>query len=710
MVFHFFLLLGSKMDKNLLKRATEDSDQPTPGYMFPEIAKWTFIDHHTQTKLIAALMEKLRPNASVHVLSKTLRIVKHLCENGHTDFQKEMQQRADHLKNFAGFRGTPDPKFGDTLNERVRQCAKDAIEAAFSHRREAKLNISAGHGSDSRYDEKKDTFTTGEKAGTNEVSNAHMAPMPQSNKWAEHMARGGGPIKEEGKFMKDLKQGIKTGFGLWEENVKSKDERMLEELNTTGEFKPIELPPSFGGDTTTTSHATTSWKFTDEQSQAVASAPKDEARIVTAFQKEVERIALFKATPQRVDLTTFVTNCSEIATNSECDWEDLAQAMDERLAQKYPWQQRLNVLSAIEATLRAAPNPAIATYFQQNPEDIQRNVFVVQNALKEKARKVLKMLNVPEKSGGSETSKAQQITTATSDGLTWAAKPHAVERDSADPAGGLDFGGMTLKTGSGGAKKEKDGDKTKLKKRAMMHVPEEPEPEPQQPSAGFDWGSQPAQPSSNADNGWGTWDTKESAKPASTETQNWFEPPAQKPPPQPQPAQQPAPSAPAAKLPVEDDFDAFFSEKPVVAAQPKVQPVMPPPPPPQPQQAAPALSLQPAQIQQIMQMQAQMQQLMALMASPQAQQDPQAMEQFQMMMQQQQQMMMMIQAQRQPSATSGPASPQQSPPEADSYTPHSHFQGGVSQKSRKEQQQQQQQSAALAAAQAEMMKKLLSGK
>eukprot|EP00758_Cryptobia_borreli_P006980 Tbor_TRINITY_DN5231_c2_g2::TRINITY_DN5231_c2_g2_i2::g.16517::m.16517 len=134
------------MDKSLLKRAIEDTPDPTPGYMFRDISNWTYIDNNTQQKLITTLLTKLTPKASVHIIAKILRIIKVLCEIGHVDFQKEIQGNSDKIKEFANYRGKMDPKYEDKYNEKVRITAREAIEAAYSARSESKIVIQAGHG------------------------------------------------------------------------------------------------------------------------------------------------------------------------------------------------------------------------------------------------------------------------------------------------------------------------------------------------------------------------------------------------------------------------------------------------------------------------------------------------------------------------------------------------------------------------------------
>lgn len=678
------------MDKSLLKRALEDTEDPTPGYMFRDIAQWTFIDHNTQAKLIAYLMDKLKPTASVHVLAKTLRVIKILCETGHADFQKEIQRLNDDIKQFASYRGKPDAKFGDKLNEKVRTCARETIEAAFTHRKENKVQVSQGHGSDTTFEERKNTFNTGTSVSdaswsgsSNPSTNAHMAPMPTTNKWAEHMAAAAAGKNTNpshvGTVVNSLVSSAKTGFGFWQENIKSTEERVMESFTHGTDFRPVELGfgvPTSGGSGPATAGG---WKFTDDSGASAAGAsalPKEETKILTPFQVEVEKICSFKNAPQRVDLTQFVQAVETISSSRGGDLEELAEALDERLQQKYSWQQRLNAMCAIEAVLRSQPpvagHDSFEQYFKENPEDVQRNIHVVQASLKEKSQKVLKILAIPERTKASvETSAAQQIHVATSNGgMMWASvAPQEAPAPSSD-CGDL-LGGMTVKSRASGKPVE---DKTKLRKRAALVAPDDETPPP----------APPAQQNTSAGGGdaWGSWGSGDqgfdsnwggaatSAPQVADSSSSWSATAAAAP----QPSVAPPPPKPRDAL---DDFFGSSNVVPPIVAQPVApatfasQPAGPLPvaQPAGPQAAAPTNSLQ-------MSMVLQMQQQLQLLMSQINMSDPNAMTQIQSLMQQQQQLMAMIAAMPPQPQQPLSAPPSQPAPatEGIAVVPHDHFQ------------------------------------
>lgn len=148
------------MDKAAFRKAIEDSEEPTPGYILREISQSTYADYAAQEQLLRALFDPLQETAaalgssmpsthhatassssassatpvkSVFVVYKLLHLIRTLCESGHPNVQQEVQHgsRVEVLKAFAGYRGLPDLRHGDAWNAKVRQEAAATLDAAF---------------------------------------------------------------------------------------------------------------------------------------------------------------------------------------------------------------------------------------------------------------------------------------------------------------------------------------------------------------------------------------------------------------------------------------------------------------------------------------------------------------------------------------------------------------------------------------------------
>ncbi|TYZ59745.1 hypothetical protein PybrP1_009820 [[Pythium] brassicae (nom. inval.)] len=118
------------MDKGLLTRATSKEDSPTPGYLYGEIARMTQHSFDTCTKVLEFLISRVK-NKHHTVKFKALQVIKHVCRDGRVDFKREMQKHIPTIKECLQFRGPPDPLKGDEYYRRVRDSAKDVLDAIY---------------------------------------------------------------------------------------------------------------------------------------------------------------------------------------------------------------------------------------------------------------------------------------------------------------------------------------------------------------------------------------------------------------------------------------------------------------------------------------------------------------------------------------------------------------------------------------------------
>ncbi|EGD81367.1 hypothetical protein PTSG_02086 [Salpingoeca rosetta] len=115
----------------MLNRATSDKPDPTPGYMFTDIAKLTFESSQMSMDLMDYLLARVKKK-SVYTKIKALKILKYLVEKGHEGFFKDLQRRSDDIRQAMEFKGAVDPLHGDTFNKQVREHASKLMEALFN--------------------------------------------------------------------------------------------------------------------------------------------------------------------------------------------------------------------------------------------------------------------------------------------------------------------------------------------------------------------------------------------------------------------------------------------------------------------------------------------------------------------------------------------------------------------------------------------------
>ncbi|KAK9841847.1 hypothetical protein WJX81_007132 [Elliptochloris bilobata] len=115
-----------------LDEATSTKDAVAPVYLLEEI--WELI-HTSGPEVSAGLVDlaiKRLNHRSPIVKHKTLRLIKHICAKGSSDFKRGLTKQAGPIRELTHYRGEPDPFKGDVMNQRVRDKAKEALEAVFA--------------------------------------------------------------------------------------------------------------------------------------------------------------------------------------------------------------------------------------------------------------------------------------------------------------------------------------------------------------------------------------------------------------------------------------------------------------------------------------------------------------------------------------------------------------------------------------------------
>jgi hypothetical protein len=125
------------MDRQLLSRATENSDAPTPGYMYLDIAKNAAGNPSTCAEIAKYLTNRLASKNNSNVKHKCLKIIAKTATSPYLKGQfkrclAQDPQAMAAIKDATQFRGPPDPVRGDEPYEKVRVAAKEALDAIYS--------------------------------------------------------------------------------------------------------------------------------------------------------------------------------------------------------------------------------------------------------------------------------------------------------------------------------------------------------------------------------------------------------------------------------------------------------------------------------------------------------------------------------------------------------------------------------------------------
>lgn len=125
------------MDRQLLSRATENSDAPTPGYMYLDIAKNAAGNPQTCAEIAKYLTNRLATKNNPNIKHKCLKVIAKTATSPYLrgQFKRCLSQdpaAMQAIKDATQFRGPPDPVRGDQPYQKVRDAAKEALDAVYS--------------------------------------------------------------------------------------------------------------------------------------------------------------------------------------------------------------------------------------------------------------------------------------------------------------------------------------------------------------------------------------------------------------------------------------------------------------------------------------------------------------------------------------------------------------------------------------------------
>ena len=118
------------MAQALVAKATADDTKEPSGFVLKELAQVTWNSERDCAELFEMLMKRL-DGSNATVKYKTLRTIKHIVINGRPEFRTELQRGNMLVKNCIHYNGPMDPLKGDALNQRVRDEAKETMNAIF---------------------------------------------------------------------------------------------------------------------------------------------------------------------------------------------------------------------------------------------------------------------------------------------------------------------------------------------------------------------------------------------------------------------------------------------------------------------------------------------------------------------------------------------------------------------------------------------------
>eukprot|EP00727_Mastigamoeba_balamuthi_P010888 m51a1_g6421 hypothetical protein (1142) ;mRNA; r:306659-311712 len=122
---------------SLVRKATSDDPDPTPGYVFLEIRKMSEKSPGACEALADQLAQRMK-NSSAFVRLKALRCARHALVDGSPAFRLHLQRHIDDVRSCTTFSGPPDRFLGDEPYRNIQQEASELLNVMFQPAPEAR--------------------------------------------------------------------------------------------------------------------------------------------------------------------------------------------------------------------------------------------------------------------------------------------------------------------------------------------------------------------------------------------------------------------------------------------------------------------------------------------------------------------------------------------------------------------------------------------
>eukprot|EP01147_Barroeca_monosierra_P010711 gene10711-2807_t len=406
----------------MLNRATSDKSEPTPGYLFSDIAKLTFESSEMSHDLMNYLLSRLKKK-SVHTKLKTLKILKYCVEKGDEGFVQDLQKRSEDLRLVTEFKGTVDPLHGDTFNKQVRQNASILMEAVFNPKNsgprdsiegpKSRIAKDAIGSSQSQVRSTLDTPSTTPSTAhpTARMSSSHLSNSNENVYYTETTSASGmkmwgmgsAPAKSDS-FVDKVKSKVSQVKG-----------RVSNALRDKGRDEYVDIPSDTHSEMERSFHSRTGTQQTrlspnvenyqsKQTSPGTYQAPIESALAVdgyTSISTDPEYIARVvqnitapggvKAAPPQQDLDEFVTKCKTL------DGHHVADALFNRLEEAGTDRETLRILYVVKA-LAASPIIGIEACLEPLRDLLEEFSSGNHNGIKKKSLEIIGTLDKREQS------------------------------------------------------------------------------------------------------------------------------------------------------------------------------------------------------------------------------------------------------------------------------------------------------------------------
>ncbi|KAL8246310.1 hypothetical protein R6Q59_007526 [Mikania micrantha] len=349
----------------MIDAVTSDEDKVAPVYKLEEICELLRSSHVSIVKEVSEFIFKRLQHKSPIVKQKALRVIKYAVGKSGVEFRREMQRNSVAVRQLIHHKGQPDPLKGDALNKAVRETAQEALSAIF-----------AGE------DNSKPPPTEGLARRIEGFGNTNYSMPPSDDKksfLSEVVGIGSATIK----------------LGL------NSIAQAQTPKNDTGTYRSPNLRRSltnesnYTDNTRLSTNASGPWSQDPKPSQTYnedGTASSSYSHEKSREERLLETIVTsggVRLQPTRDAIQVFLLEATKLNALA------LSHALEIKL-QSHMWQVRVKAMCVLEALLRKKDDEqysTVSSYFTENIDVVVKCSESPQASLREKANKVLSLLN-----------------------------------------------------------------------------------------------------------------------------------------------------------------------------------------------------------------------------------------------------------------------------------------------------------------------------
>ncbi|XP_059641474.1 protein MODIFIED TRANSPORT TO THE VACUOLE 1-like [Cornus florida] len=362
----------------MIDGATSDEDKVAPVYKLEEICELLRSSHVSIVKEVSEFILKRLEHKSPIVKQKALRLIKYAVVKSGVEFRREMQRNSVAVRQLFHYKGQLDPLKGDALNKAVRDTAHETISAIFSAD-ESKpqpvedLNKRIQGFGNTNFElpsEDKKSFLS-EVVG---IGSATIKQGLNSITQAQSLRKN-----DTGSYKSPaLRRSLTTEIDYRDGNNSIENHA---ETQSSSRFSKNGTAGPWGQDLRVTQPETTNG---DSYSSHAENKTREERLLETIVTSGGVRLQ-----PTRDALQVF------LAESLKLDAQGLSDALKSKL-QSHLWQVRMKAVCVLEAILRRKDDEhfsIVASYFCENIDVVEKCSESPQASLREKASKVLSLLD-----------------------------------------------------------------------------------------------------------------------------------------------------------------------------------------------------------------------------------------------------------------------------------------------------------------------------